>query len=312
MKLDQDARRLLDLIALTGRPAMETQSPQAARALYRETRRAMQRPPPEVAEVTNFDCGGVPARFYRGVAALPGRGLLYLHGGGWVIGDLDSHDSVCRRLANLGQCRVVAVDYRLAPDHPFPAAIDDCAVALDYLVARADAFGIDPAALAVGGDSAGGNLAALLAIRGRDGRGPAPCFQVLLYPATDLTCTHASYDEFPAGVTLTAPAMRWFCNLYLAGADPADPLASPLKAELAGLPPAFVLTAGFDPLRDEGIDYARALMLADVAVTHLHMATQVHGFLTMDRMIAAADTGLEMAAAALRHAWRARHPASPG
>jgi acetyl esterase len=303
MKLDRDARRLLDLIALTGRPAMETQSPQAARALYRETRRAMQRPPPEVAETYNFDANGVPARFYRGIAALPGRGVFYLHGGGWVIGDLDSHDGVCRRLANLAQCRVVAVDYRLAPEHPFPAAIDDGAVALAYLVAHADQFGIDPACLAVGGDSAGGNLAALLAIRGRDSNGPALCFQLLLYPATDLTCSHPSYDEFPAGVTLTAPTMRWFCEHYLAGADPADPLVSPLKANVAGVPPAFVLTAGFDPLRDEGIEYAQALTRAGVAVTHLHMATQVHGFLTMDKMISASDTGLEMAAAALRHAW---------
>ncbi len=293
----------MDMIALINRPPLETMTPQAARDLYRDSRRAMQRAPVEVAEVRDFSAGGVPARFYRGIDAADGRCLLLLHGGGWVIGSLDSHDAMCRTLANAGRCRVVALDYRLAPEHPFPAAIDDSMAAWAYLAANAAAFGIDPAQMAVGGDSAGGNLAALLAIRSRDSDLPMPCYQMLLYPATDLTFRHPSATLFENGVALTGPSMRWFCKLYLASTDPADPAVSPFYANLRGLPPAFVLTVGYDPLRDDGIAYAQALEHAGCAVTHLHMATQIHGFLTMNRVIRAADTGLAMAAAALRHGW---------
>ena len=303
MPLDPDAQRLMDMVALANRPSLESMSPPDGRQFYAESRRAVQRPPPEVAEVRNITAGGVPARFYRGVDAVDGHGLLYLHGGGWVIGDLESHDGVCRTLANEAKCRVIAVDYRLAPEYPFPAAIDDSAAAFSDVAARAAEFGIDPAKIAVGGDSAGGNLAALLAIRGRDGVGPMPCFQLLLYPATDLAGTYPSVEAFPSGVPLTTSSMRWFINHYLAGSDPANPAASPHYAKLAGLPPAFVLTAGYDPLRDEGIAYAQALDQAGVLVSHLHMANQVHGFLTMNRIIRASDTALTMAAAALRHGW---------
>ena len=303
MPMDPDAQRLMDMVALAGRPAFDTLSAPEARAIYSESRKAVQRPPPDVAEGWDFAVGAVPARFYRGIDAVDGRALLYLHGGGWVLGNLDSHDGVCRGLANQVRCRVVAVDYRLAPEHPFPAALHDCAAVLEHLAGHETEFGIDPGKLAVGGDSAGGNLAALLALRGRDKVGPAPCFQLLLYPVTDLTGSHPSVGQFPSGVPLTGPAMRWFLAQYLAGADAADPAASPLLAPLQGLPPAFVLTAGYDPLRDEGIAYARALDAAGCAVTHLHMATQVHGFLTMNRIIRAADTALSMAAAALRHGW---------
>ena len=303
MPLDPDARRLMDMVALARRPAFDTLSPAEARTVYNESRRAVQRPPPDVAEVRGLVLGGVRARFYRGLDAVDGDGLLYLHGGGWVLGGLDSHDGICRTLANEARCRVVAVDYRLAPEHPYPAALLDSAAVLAQLAADAAEFGIAPAHLAVGGDSAGGNLAALLALQGRDGAGPAPCFQMLLYPAVDLTGSQPSVSQFPAGVPLTGPGMRWFLGQYMAGADPADPAVSPLHAQLHGLPPAFVLTVGYDPLRDEGVAYARALEAAGCAVTHLHMATQVHGFATMNRVIRAADTALSMAAAALRHGW---------
>ena len=303
MPMDPDARRLMEMVALAGRPALETLSPAEARTVYRESRRAMQRPPPAVAEVRDFQIGAIPARFYRGTDAVAGRGLLYLHGGGWVIGDLDSHDGVCRTLANEAKCCVVSVGYRLAPEHPFPAAIDDAAAVMEHWVANAAEYGLDPAQLAVGGDSAGGNLAALLALRGRDGHGPAACFQLLIYPATDLTCRQPSVDMFQDGVPLTGTSMRWFCKQWLGDADPANRAASPLYADLSGLPPAFVLTVGYDPLRDEGIAYAAALEQADCAVTHLHFATQVHGFVTMNRVIRASDTALSMAAAALRHGW---------
>ena len=303
MPLDPDAQRLMDFVALGNRPPMETMAPPVARAFYAESRRAVQRPPAEVAETRDFTAGGVPARFYRGLDAHDGRGLLYLHGGGWVIGDLNSHDSVCRILANEAKCRVIAVDYRLAPEHPYPAAIEDSAAALADLSARAAELGIDPGKIAVGGDSAGGNLAALLAIRGRDGLGPMPCFQLLLYPATDLAGSHPSAEAFPQGVPLTTSSMHWFINQYLGDADPTAPAISPFYADLSGLPPAFVLTAGYDPLRDEGVAFARALDQAGVLVSHLHMPNQAHGFLTMNRIIRAADTTLVMAAAALRHGW---------
>ena len=305
MPMDPDAQRLMDMVALAGRPALHTLSPDAARSFYREARRGMQREPPEVAEAVDLTAGGVPARLYRGIDAVAGRGLLYLHGGGWVLGDLGSHDGVCRTLANLAQCRVVALDYRLAPEHRYPAALDDAASAFTELYERAGELGLDPAQLAVGGDSAGGHLAALLALRGRDGAGPRACQQMLLYPVTDLTCSQPSFDEFIHGVPLTAHGMRWFRDQFIGDADATDPGISPLFAALAGLPPAFVLTAGYDPLRDEGIAYARALNAAGCAVTHVHMATQVHGFLTMNRVIRASDTALAMAAAALRHGWGA-------
>ena len=305
MPMDPDAQRLMDMVALANRPSIGSLPPNEARVLYRESRRAVQRPPDDVAATHDFIANGVPARIYQGLDATEGRGLLFLHGGGWVIGDLDSHDGVCRTLANAARCRVVAVDYRLAPEHPYPAAIEDAAAVFAHLAAQAGAFGLDAAKLAVGGDSAGGNLAALLALRGRDGAGPRPCYQVLLYPATDLACTLPSTQLFPSGVPLTGPAMRWFIDQYVDPATAELPAVSPLRADLHGLPPAFVLTAGYDPLRDEGIAYARALEAAGCAVTHLHMATQVHGFLTMNRIIRASDTALLTAAAALRHAWGA-------
>ncbi len=301
--MDPDARRLMDMVALAARPSVETLSPAEARGFYTASRTAVQRPPAAVAEVREVSVSGIAARFYRGIDAVDGCGLLYLHGGGWVMGDLETHDGLCRSLANLARCRIVAVDYRLAPEHRFPCALDDSAAVFAHVAEHAAAFGIDPARLAVGGDSAGGNMAAVLALRGRDGDGPAPCFQLLLYPATDLTFQHPSCHAFPSGVPLTGSAMRWFRDHYLGDADPADPAASPLHAPLHGLPPAFVLTVGYDPLRDEGIAYARALEAAGCAVTHLHMATQVHGFLQMNRIIRAADTALTMAAAALRHGW---------
>ena len=303
MPLDPDAQRVLDMIALAARPPMEQQTPEQCRAQYREARRVMQGPPPAVADVWSLDAGGVPVRCYRGFDAREGPALLYAHGGGWVIGDLDSHDGVCRVLANEARCRVVSVDYRLAPEHRSPAAFEDCVTALGYVASQGAALGIDPAQIAVGGDSAGGHLAALLAIAGRDGRAPRSCFQMLFYPAVDLTCSTPAYQEFASGVNLTAGAMRWFRDHYLGGANPADPAVSPARAELRGLPPAFVLTAGYDPLRDEGVAYAKALDAAGVAVTHLHMATQIHGFLTMSRIVRAGAPVLAMAAAAMRLAW---------
>jgi len=311
--LHPDAMGLLEMIKAAGRPPFETLSPAEARQAYSMMRTVLQPPPDEVAEVRDLSIPGpggpLALRLYRGAdtseaAALPA--LLFLHGGGWVLGDLDSHDGICRRLANLAACRVVAVDYRLAPEHRFPAAIDDAAAALAWVAANATALGIDPARLAVGGDSAGGNLAAVLAIMGRDGTAPASACQLLLYPVVDLAMDSGSYARITEGVPLTAAAMRWFADHY--APDPTQRLnwrASPLRAErLAGTPPAFVLTVGHDPLADEGRAYAEQLEAEGVRVAALHLTDQIHGILTMGRVIAAADPALHYAAAALRDAWR--------
>ncbi len=311
--LHPDAEKLLDLIRATGRPPLETLPVAEAREAYAASRAVLQPPPDEVAEVRDLSIPGpggpLPLRLYRGAgtsdtAALPA--LLFLHGGGWVIGALDSHDGACRRLANLAACRVVAVDYRLAPEHRFPAAVDDAAAALAWVAANAASLGIDPARLAVGGDSAGGNLAAVLALMGRDGTAPATACQVLIYPAVDFAMDTQSYARFTEGVPLTAATMRWFADHY--APDPAQRLdwrASPLRAErLAGTPPALVLTVAHDPLADEGRAYAARLEAEGVRVTTLHLSDQVHGIVTMGRVIAAADQVLRCAADALRDAWR--------
>ncbi len=311
--LHPDAERLLDLVRIAGRPPFETLSPAEARAAYAAGRVVLQPPPDTVAEVRDVliprPAKPLGLRLYRPAGStyadvLPG--LLYLHGGGWVLGSLDSHDGVCRRLANLAFCEVVAVDYRLAPEHPFPAAVEDAAAALAWVSGQADELGIDPARIAVGGDSAGGNLAAVLALMGRDGAAPATVFQMLLYPAVDLTMASGSYARITDRVPLTAATMRYFIDHYAPGAEQRlDWRASPLRAAtLAGTPPALVLTVAHDPLADEGRAYAERLEADGVRVTVLHLSDQVHGILTMGRIIGAADAVLQYASTALRDAWR--------
>ena len=296
-----------------GQLPLQTLTPAEARQAFAESRDALQPPPDDVAEVRNVSipgpAGQVPLRLYRGVGtsaseALPG--LVYFHGGGWVIGNLESHDGVCRRLANLAGCRVIAADYRLAPEHPFPAAVEDSAAALAWVADHAAELLVDPARIAVGGDSAGGNLAAVLALMGRDGSAPRPMFQVLLYPVTDLGMTTGSYARFTEGLPLTAATMRWFVDHYAPEAGQRrDWRASPLlTGSLAGVAPALVLTVGHDPLADEGRAYADRLEAEGVRVTALHLSDQVHGILGMGKVIGAADQVLQVAAMALRDAWR--------
>jgi acetyl esterase len=312
MPLDPEAKRVIALIQEIGRPPLHTLSPEEARQAYTGSRTVLQPEPPEVAEVEDLSCPGpagpVRLRRYRGAgteteAALPC--LLFMHGGGWVIGDLESHDQVCRTLANYARCCVVAVDYRLAPEHKFPAAVEDSAAALRFVAAEAARLRIDPARIAVGGDSAGGNIAAALALMGRDGTVPMPGFQLLLYPAVDLGGTRAAHQRFTDGYPLVTVTMRWFIEHYLADkAHTRDWRASPLRAPtLEGAPPAYVMTAGHDPLVDEGVAYAKRLEVEDVRVTHVHMTDQMHGFLTMGRFISASDLALRQAAAALVHHW---------
>ncbi len=285
MPLDAHAAKVLEMIRLSGRPPYETLQPAEARQYSRNARAVLAPEPPEMGEVRDLGLGPerrIPARLYRllGSAAadrLPA--LIYFHGGGWVIGDLDTHDVVCRQIANGAGAAVVAVDYRLAPEHKFPAA--------------------------VGGDSAGGNLAAVVALDARDHGGPKLTRQVLIYPATESAMTHPSHERFGEGLLLTRPTMTWFRDHYLRTLeDGADWRASPLRAaSFAGLPPAFVLIAGYDPLCDEGEDYAARLATAGVSVTLLRIEGMIHGFLTMGKLIPAANEAVALIAASLKIAF---------
>jgi acetyl esterase len=312
MPLDPGARRVLDLIREVGRPPLHTLTPEQARAASAASRPLLQPDPPAVALAEDLACPGpagpIRLRRYRGLGTDPAAALpclLFLHGGGWVIGDLDSHDQLCRALANHLGAAVIAVDYRLAPEHVFPAAVEDAAAALGFVAANAARLGVDGTRIAVGGDSAGGNLAAVLALMGRDGALPPPGFQLLFYPVTDLMATAPAYERFTEGYPLTAATMRWFIGHYAPHpAQRTDWRASPLRAaSLAGVAPAFVMTCGHDPLVDEGTAYAQRLDREGVPVTHLHVADQMHAYLTMGRLIPAAETTLRQAAAALRGHW---------
>ena len=312
MPLDPGAVAVLDLIRQLGRPPLYTLTPTEAREASARSRAVLQPEPEPVADVEDLTCPGplgpVNLRRYRAVgtaadAALPC--LLYLHGGGWVIGDLDSHDQMCRVLANAARCCVVAVDYRMAPEHLYPAAVDDCAAALRFIVEHARDLRIDAARIAVGGDSAGGNLAAVLAIMARDGTLPKVGFQMLLYPVTDIAGERPAYQRFTENLLLTDKTMRWFINHYVP--DPARRVewqASPLRAtSLHGVATAYVMTAGHDPLVDEGIEYARRLEADGVRVTAVHMTDQIHAFLGMGKFIPASDLALRQAALSLAHHW---------
>jgi acetyl esterase len=297
--LDPDAAAVFKAFQEAGRPAYETLTPAEARDFYLQARLITNPDPPELKSVTPLAIpsphGLIPARIYTPMKLRQKNGLapglVFFHGGGWVIGDLDSHDVVCRKLADEGQLIVVSVDYRRAPEHKFPAAIDDAIAATSWIAGQATELGIDAARLLVGGDSAGGNLAAVVAISAREGKGPAISGQVLIYPATDFAMTHPSHSEPETSVLLTHSVIRWFRDHYLNGAaDVHDWRASPARASsLIGLPPAFVLTAGADPLRDEGDEYARRLKDAGVAVTHRSFPGQFHGFFTMGKLLQQAN-----------------------
>jgi acetyl esterase len=297
--LDPDAAAVFKAFQEAGRPPYETVSPAEARELYLKGRLITNPEPPELKAVQPLaipsPARDIPARIYTPLRLRQTEGLapalVFFHGGGWVIGDLDSHDVACRTLAVEGELIVISVDYRLAPEHKFPAAVDDAMAATKWIALNATQLGVDPSRLAVGGDSAGGNLAAVVAIAARDGGAPAIAGQVLIYPAIDFAMTHPSHSEPETSVLLTHSGFRWFRDHYLSGAaDVADWRASPGRAAtLAGLPPAYVLTAGADPLRDEGDEYASRLKQARVAVTHRTFAGQFHGFFTMGKLLQQAN-----------------------
>lgn len=313
--LDPDAARLVELGRQAGKPPFEALTPAEARAAYAASWDVLQPAAQEVASVRDLaipgPAGTLALRVYRGAGTQAGEQLpamLFIHGGGWVIGNLQSHDRLCRALANAARACVVAVDYRLAPEHPYPAGLEDCKTAWQWLHAQAGELHVDPARIAIGGDSAGGNFAAVLALMGRDGSVPAAFQQTLLYPVVDVAAESESYRTV-TGVPLTAPTMRWFIGHYAPEARRADWRVSPLRAaSLAGLPPALVLTVGIDPLCDEGRAYARRLEEEGVSVLALHASGQLHGAVLQGRLVPTANTLLEVLGAALR---RALHPANP-
>jgi acetyl esterase len=297
--LDPDAAAVFKAFQEAGRPAYETLTPPEAREFYLAGRVVTNPEPPELLSVAPLAIpaphGKIPARIYTPKTLRMKDGLapvlVFFHGGGWVIGDLDSHDVACRKLADEGQLIVISVDYRLAPEHKFPAAVDDAIAATKWIAENAKQLCIDATRLMVGGDSAGGNLAAVVAIAARDGNGPDIAGQVLIYPATEAARMHPSHREPETSILLTHSVTQWFYEQYLASAaDVHDWRASPGRAKtLIGLPSAYVLTAGADPLRDEGDEYARRLKEAGVPVTWRHFPGQFHGFFTMGKLLQQAN-----------------------
>lgn len=306
--VDPGAQLVLDMIAKAqaeGAKPMEQMTPAEARDMYEHQRSALTPEPPEMAAVEDFSVpgprGGIPVRLYRPAGSDAGDSLpviVFYHGGGWVIGSLNTHDVVCRGLANHSGCAVLSVDYRMAPEHPFPASGEDCYAVLEWLLTAGDARKLDATRIGVAGDSAGGNLSAVMTLMARDGNGPRISWQGLIYPATDFRGGYSSREKFGDGYLLTTAAMDYFEGMYLPDrAARTDWRASPILAEdLSGLPTATVVTAGFDPLCDEGRAYADRLRDAGVPVTYKCFEGQIHGFFTMGRVIPEAEAGIRLMA----------------
>jgi acetyl esterase/lipase len=307
MPLHPQCKAFLDILASTGGPPLHQLPIAEARTMPRHMLE-FGGPEEVVARVENREIPGpaqpIPIRIYRPVATDTLPVLMYFHGGGFVICDLDSHDRQCRSLANQSGCAVVAVDYRLAPEHKFPAAPDDAYAATQYVAEHADEFGIDPKRIAVGGDSAGANLATVVALMAKDKGGPALRFQMLIYPLTDFADESSSMREYAKDHFLTREQMDWFASQYFAtDADRYAPYASPLYArDVRGLPPAIMITAECDPLRDQGEAYARKLQMAGVPVELKRYEGMIHPFFSLGGVIDGGRDAIAESAAAVRAA----------
>ncbi|MBD8606761.1 alpha/beta hydrolase [Aeromicrobium sp. CFBP 8757] len=302
--LDPEMQLLLKLQHLEGPAAESVSISRGRRIIVSSSRLAGGNPPIGAVTDRTIDGPGGPLRlrFYtpRGLSRRS-PALLFFHGGGWIYGDLESHDATCRFLAEEAQVRVVAVDYRLAPEAPFPAAVDDAMAAWAWIAEHAQGLGIDPTRIAVGGDSAGGNLAAVVAQQAVAAGGPTPAFQLLIYPATDFAERAPSRDTYAEGFFLTRAFMDLAEENYLVGGeDRSDPRLSPLHGDVTGVAPAYVVTAGFDPLIDEGDAYAEKLRAAGVPVEHVTEDGLIHGFINMVSMGRTAPRAARRAAAALQ------------
>jgi acetyl esterase len=307
MPLDPEAKAFLDQAAKNAPTPPTEQTPQLAREQMNAAV-AMLGPPEPVARVRDVSApgpaGSIPVRIYDPGKTGPLPVLVYFHGGGFVVGSIDTHDGYCRALANASGMIIASVDYRLAPEYRFPASPEDAYAATAWIARNAAEFGADPKRVAVGGDSAGGNLAAVVALMSRDRGGPVIKFQVLIYPITDWNFDTPSYRENADGYFLTRDSMIWFGQQYLTKESDADsPYASPLRAKsLADLPPAFVMTAEYDPLRDEGEAYAKRLTEEGVPTELKRYHGMIHGFVRRLRLMGQARTALADVAAALKKA----------
>ena len=305
MPLDPQAQKVVDTIAALNLKPIKDSTPTEARESMR-TRTAGLGPVEDVPAVADHRVpvqgGEITVRVYSPAGHGPHPVLVFYHGGGWVIGDLYTHDGLCRSIVNAAGCAVASVDYRLAPEFKYPMAVDDCYAGLKWVVASAPRLGLDPARVAVGGDSAGGNLAAAMTLLARERHGPRLLLQVLIYPVTNHDFGTVSYRENATGYMLTTEDMRWFWRHYLAREEQGrEPSASPLRAaSLADLSPALVITAGCDPLRDEGEAYAVRLRDAGVPVTLTQYPGMFHGFIRMTRILDQARAGLDEITGALR------------
>ena len=308
MPLDAQVKALMDQMAALGGPQIQDLSPVQARKMAGQGFMV----PPEMLEkparIENRKipgpAGEIPVRIYTPEGKGPFPILVFYHGGGWVICDLDTHDGPCRYLTNHARCVTVSVDYRLAPEHKFPAGVEDCWAALKWVAANAASLNGDPKRIAVGGDSAGGNLSAVIAQLARDAAGPKLVFQLLIYPATEAeldTYSHKTFRDY----FLTAESIKWFWGHYLrTDADRKDPRAAPaLTKDLKGLPPALVITAEFDPLRDEGEAYGERLRAAGVPVTITRYDGMIHGFYSLYHVLDKGKEALAQSAAALKQAF---------
>jgi acetyl esterase/lipase len=305
MALHPQVEALLAEMAKAEMPPPETMTVEQNREMILQFR-DLAGPPEDVADIVDTTAPGpagpIPVRLYVPAGEQPSPVLVYFHGGGWVIGNLDSHDGACRALTNRSGCLVASVDYRLAPEHPFPAAVDDAYAATEWVAEKISDFGGDASRLAVGGDSAGGNLAAVVSQLAKARGGPPIAFQLLVYPAVDRLDDSPSMTENADGPLLTVAWMEWFWGHYLTGPDDAlDPRVSPgIVADLSGLPPALVITAEHDPLRDQGARYAQRLRDAGVPAEHRNHDGMIHGFFQMAGVLDGGREVIDHAAAALR------------
>ena len=295
VRLDEQTHALIKVLDATYRPSLEELGPEKARDAYALSSRIFDVAPSELLSVTHEFAGGpagpVPIRMYRPVVDNDAPAIVYLHGGGFVVGDLDDYDGFCSRLSDKSGAVVFSVDYRLAPEHPFPAAIEDCDAAFDWVYRQAHRLGVDRERIAIAGDSAGGNLATVVCQQ-RLRRGDAmPSHQWLIYPTTDNRGGYESMELFSDGYYLDSSLVDWFSRTYLQDFDDdADPRVSPITFDaLAELPPAYIVTAGFDPLRDKGEHYAQVLRDHGVAVEHRSFDRLAHGFVTMGGVLESAN-----------------------
>ncbi len=309
MTVHPQAQAMLDLVAASGTPDLADANLPDIRAGYALLNSMGAGSAEPVAEIAEREVpgpgGGIPVRVYRPDGDAPLPMVVYFHGGGWTIGSVDAFDSVTRQVANAAGAIVVSVDYRLAPEHPYPAAVDDCWAATTWAVEHATELGGDGTRFAVMGDSAGGNLAAVIAQRSAREGGPQPALQVLVYPAVDAAMDTVSHRDNAKGYFLDRELMDWFYGCYTrAGGQVDDPAISPSRApDLRGVAPAFVITAEYDPLRDEGEAYAAALRAAGVGATVHRFDGMIHGFFGLGALVDAGREAVDAAGAALRAAF---------